>query len=48
MNYNIEVCEYVPSNVVAGETVKGSKKAMKTAREYAKKYPKPQYQVFVS
>lgn len=48
MNYNVEVCEYVPSNVIAGEQVKGKKVAMKTAREYAEKYPKPQYQVFVS
>lgn len=48
MNYNIEVCEYVPSNVVEGETVKGVRNATKTAREYAEKYPKPQYQVFVS
>lgn len=48
MNYTIEVSEFVASNVIAGETVRGAKKAAKTAREYAKKYPKPKYQVFVS
>lgn len=48
MDYNIEVCEDVQSNVIAGEAVKGVKKAAKVAREYVEKYPQPQYQVFVS
>ena len=48
MNYSVEVREYALSNVITWETVRGAKKAMKTAREYARKYPRPQYQVFVS